>query len=372
MRPELGMIDGTHLAVLLTLTISAKVFLALPSFLAGRMGGAGWIALGVGAMVAVASLFLLLAVLARFPESGLVGAARMLAGPVIGRLLVLPLFFLFLGDTALTARQFAANFQVAVLPRTPLEPLAVVLLLLAGLTASLGLEALVRTAMLFSLVIGLFFVPLTVAALPAADVSQLFPLLGPGLPALLTQGWQDSALYDEFLILGLLAPYVRHRRELWRSGIIAIGISWLVMASVAALTVAVFATTGAARLTFPAFTLARSIILGEFVERVEAIFIFLWFLSAAIKQSATLLAAGLVLAEVFDIEQYRPLIPALTAIALSLAFVPPSLTAAAQLDFDGLRLEASVVVIGLPLLLFILTLVRPRRRETADADQTPP
>ncbi|HCC33180.1 MAG TPA: hypothetical protein DEQ28_04670 [Clostridiales bacterium] len=367
MRPELGRIDGTHLAVLLTLTISAKIFLALPSFLATRVGGAGWIALGVGALVATVSLFLVMAVLARFPDSGLVGAARALAGPVVGRLLVAPLFLLFLADTALTARQFAANFQVAVLPRTPVELLAAVLLLLAGLTVSLGLETLVRIAMLFSLVIASFFVPLAVATLPAADLGHLFPLLGPGLYPVLAQGWQDSALYDEFLILGLVAPYVRHRRELWRASTLAIGIGWLAMAAIASLTVAVFTGTGAARLTFPAFTLARSIILGEFVERVEAIFIFLWFLAAAIKQSATLMAAVLIVAQAFDIEQHRPLVPALTVLALSLAFFPPSLAAAAELDFETLRLEASMVVIGLPLLLFILTLVRRGRPRTADA-----
>lgn len=334
--------------------MSANGFLALPRFVALRAGGAGWLAMGLGALVALAGLTLLVTALARFRGQGLVGVAAEVAGPVVGRLLVLPLFLYFLADTALTGREFAENLYLALLPNTPVPVTAAVLLGLAGATASLGLETLVRAAMLWSLIIALFLVPLLASFVTLADFSNLTPLWGPGLGSLAIQGWKDSGLYPEYLLLGVVAPLVRRRQELWRAGALAIGGTWLVLASLSVLTVAVLSPEGAARLSFPVFVLARSVALGRFLERVEAVFVFLFFLALTLRKSVTLLGAAFLLAGSLDLGHHRPLVPALTVLAYGLSFVPLSVTEAAALDFTVIREVLWVLVVGLPLALLAL------------------
>jgi len=359
-----GHVDGAHVTVMLVVAIAAKVFVAFPRFLTLAAGSAGWLALAAGALIALAALALGLAAMGRFRGESMVPVCIRLAGPVLGRLLTLPVWLGFLFVTALTARQFAESFSTALLPRTPVPVISATIVVLAGLSAAAGLETLVRATMLFSLVLAFFLVALLAGTLPLADLTNLWPLLGPGLGPVALEGWKASGFYGEFFLLFLIVDAFRRRSELWRTGALAIGVGWLILSAISVLTVAVFSVPGAERLSFPIFMLARSLNIGEFVERVEALFVFLWMLTAVLKLGATLFAAVIMLAQYAGLAHFRPLVPGTGLLVYLLAAVPRSGGEAATLDFRGLREWGWTVVVGVPLVMYLLGLRRRGKEQT--------
>ena len=74
-------------------------------------------------------------------------------------------------------------------------------------------------------------------------------------------------------------------------------------------------------LSLPAFSLGRTIALGEFLERIEIIPMGAWTLSAGIKLACFLWAGAVGLAQWCGLQRYQPLVYPLSVLALSLGIL---------------------------------------------------
>jgi len=100
------------------------------------------------------------------------------------------------------------------------------------------------------------------------------------------------------------------------SGLLGIGF-FLVLITIGV--ILVFAPCEAQRLTFPTFALARVVSLGEFLERIESLFIAIWVGSVCLKIALFLYVTSLGLATVAGLKEYRPLVPFLGALNIAIS-----------------------------------------------------
>jgi hypothetical protein len=199
--------------------------------------------------------------------------------------------------------------------------------------------------------------------LPRADPFRLFPLLGHGLPSIVSGGFIFSGMAAEAIILLAFGYAFRDAKAFRSSALLSILLFGLTAALVVAVSVMVFGAPDAAQQPFPMFRLARMIYLGRFVQRMESIIVLLWFFAAAVRLSATFHAGVVTLAGALRLPYYRPLIFPVAVIVGSLALGPEDLIVVLRLDRDWMR-PLGIGVLLLPMLLLLLAIFRKKGGQT--------
>ena len=355
-----GRLGHYEAVAMLTIMMTSRIFLGLPRLMAIIGGTASWLVVTLAAMGALLGYLVLDALLARFPGLDLIQISRRLIGwltPLFGLLF----FLFFLAVTALVTRQFAETFVVGILPRTPIGVIGGLLLVLLVLASYLGLETISRLAILYAPYLLLFLLLVYALVLPNASLLNLAPVWGKGLPKIILPSLGKSSVYADLVLLGFFAPSLREPSRRRAVGLSALGATFLIFILTAVVFTLVFDYPGTTQVYFPLFQLARLVSIGEFFQRVEAVFIFLWFFAAVIAMSAAFYACAYIFCRVFSLTTHRPLLFPLAVLVYSLSLLPDSFAEAARLDGDVLRMYGWLPAFLLPAFLFGVAIIRRRK-----------
>ena len=357
---------GYHEALtLLVITLTAKIYLSFPRNMALLGDAAGWIIVLLSGIYSLVGYFFLSSLLRKYPGKNIIQISNQLGGPIVGKIIGVGFFLFFSAITSLYLRQFAESFILAILPRTPISILTIFFLVLLIYTVLLGIETLSRVAwllgpyLLTALIIILFF------SLPQASLNHLTPVLGPGPAPLLKYSIANLSIFAEIILLGIIAPLVRDRNKINRIGVIGLTVAIIINVGITTLATAVFNYAAIQKMIFPIFQLTRLIAYGEFIQRVEAVFVFLWFFWAGIQLGGLFYGTVTSFAQTFRIKNYRPLTFPLAVLIFTLSLIPTSMTEAVELNdyvFKPSLLGIYYVLgsIGLPFLLWLISLFKKR------------
>ncbi|MCR4441285.1 MAG: GerAB/ArcD/ProY family transporter [Peptococcaceae bacterium] len=304
----------------------AKAFLGYPRLLADKCLNAGWMAALLGGLAAVVFWLAISALLARFPGKSIIEINEIILGPVLGLgLNALILAYLILSSSVFL-RQFSESVIITALPESPLSSLTFLFLITVLVAAYLGLESISRNSY-----IALPFILVGVAAVLVSlytfwDVKELFPVLGAGAGPVLAYGLLGASAYGEVLLLAILAPFFSFRIKTLRTvGLISIGVVMLYFAAITAVYLMVIPVPAAAEALSPFYQLSRTIYAGRYYQRLESVFVLFWTYTAFLQLAIGLITTTLAAQAAFKLPYYRPLLPALAVLFLSLALTPASL-----------------------------------------------
>ncbi len=350
---------------LLVIMLTGKIFLSYPRNLALMGDAAGWIIVLLAGIYSLIGLYFLTSVLSKYPELNLLEIAQTVTGSIIGKIIGFVIFLFFLVLTAIYLRQFAESFILAILPHTPISVITLFFLLLLIYANILGIEILSRVAWLFGPYLVATLIAIVGFSLPQAKLDYLTPVLGPGIGKIFQNSFFEVSSFAEILLLGVIAPLIRKRDKLFGVGLYGLLLAILINMAIAAVVVMVFNFVASRSLVFPVLQLTRLISFGEFVQRVEAIFVFLWFFWAGIQLGGLFYGAVASFAQTFKIKDYRPLTFPIGVIIFAMSLIPTSMTQAVQWSgsTNGLPLLSysyTGVAFGIPLLLWLIILIRQK------------
>jgi spore germination protein KB len=353
-------IDRLGAIYLLVAMLVTKMFTAQPQMLAQKVGTSTWLVVLLAGVVGLVGYLLLYALLRRFPERSLGHITRQVLGRPVGSLFCLLYSFYFIYVVGLFLRQFEAGFKIAVLPQTPPAGLMLVLVLPVLFAAYKGMEDLARmAAYLFPLLL-LMLLLLLAGTFRLLDFRQLMPLFGNGVSTTLLMPFPLSSLFSEILTIGVMAGMLR-AKDLNRVGMGAMLGSIGLLTLITVIMHAAFPIPAVARLSYPLLELARAVQIGEFLTRVESLFVFLWFFIAALKLAAGLVSGAIFFSEMAGIADYRPLIFPLGMIAYVIAFLPTDTLTTTWLDSETIRMWTWLFSFGLPTITLGVAILRGKR-----------
>ncbi|MGE5599564.1 MAG: GerAB/ArcD/ProY family transporter [Bacteroidota bacterium] len=359
-----GHLGHRETIALLIIAIASRLFLGLPRIMATVGGTAGWLVVTIAFGAALLGFLLLDLLLARFPGDDLLGIARRIVGP-FAPAVGLILFLFLLATVSLVTREFAEIFIVGILPRTPIGVVGGLLLVLLVFASYMGLETISRLAILYAPYLLLFLSLIYVLVLPNASLLNLAPLWGSGLSRMALPGLARSAVFAEIVLLGFFAPQLRETRRRRTVGFLSLVGSYLIFLVTTLVYSMVFDYPGTTGIFFPVFQMARLISIVEFIQRIEAVFIFIWFFSAVIGMAAVFFTAAYIYARTFGLATHRPLLFPLAVVVYGLSLLPGSFSTAVRLDADYVRLYAWGPAFVLPGVLLILAVLRGQKGTNA-------
>lgn len=348
--------------ILLVIMMTGKIFLSFPRNMALHGDAAGWIIVLLAGILALVSFYFINAIIKAFPDDNLLQICNKVTGKIMGLILGIIVFLFFLVITALYLRQFAESFILAVLPRTPISIITSVFLLLLIYGTMLGIETVSRVAWFYGPYLMATLLIILAFSLPKASFQQLTPVLGPGPMDILGQSLIRAPIFSEIILLAVIAPIIRQKGKVFKIGFISLISAIAINTFITALLVMIFNYAAAQRLIFPVLQISRLISFGEFLQRVEAVFVFLWFFWAGIQLSGLFYGTVVSFAQTFRIKDYRPLIFALAVLTFTLSLIPSSMTQAVEISeltlTKPIGAMAMAVTFGLPVLLWVIIMIR--------------
>lgn len=319
----MGRVGTAELTALLTIYTGTQVFLNYPARVAEESVSAAWMVPLVSGVVALLFFWILYAALKRFPGEDLLRAAERVLGVIPSAVMALLFAAIFLLQTALVMREFTETVVTTVLPETPSAVIAFLFMGVVVYYAYKGLEGLTRMSILLAFFLGAGILLLLAMSLTWFNPHLLEPLWGRGGANILSSGLMNTSQFMNLLILAIVYPAVRRRGQFFQIGSLSIALTAILFSAVVAVFVGTFSGAPNGTVPFPLYQLARLIYLGRFVQRLEAVFVFLWTAGAVIQMGFGLWMAAYLYASVFRMPVYRPILFPFALLLLVLANLPP-------------------------------------------------
>ena len=265
------------------LTIGTSI-LVIPSGLASTAREDAWIAslFSLAVNLVMALLYIFIARL--HPGKNIFEIHEAACGKWPGKIISLLYLFYFMILTGTLLGDLGFFMSSEIMPETPIEAIQIIFLIAAVMSASMGIIALARVGeLMFPWVLFLFLL-LVLTLSPQIEWNHIKPILEDGFGPVLRAGLH-SAMYQELIVLMTFLPLVGKRKGgekalLW--GAVTGGI---VLSLIVLLSILVLGIEQTENNTFPAYALAKTINIGNTLQRVEGILITLWILTFFIKIS---------------------------------------------------------------------------------------
>lgn len=243
----------------------------------------------------------------RFPNQSLYEYCTFIIGKAgLGIGILFVWFFLHLISHSLSI--FSRFFTSTIMPETPSLFFIISLTLVAAYAVYHGIEVIGRFSEFISLILISSIIGIFLLLVKQMDLQTLNPILEKGIYPSLIGGTYASSLLVETLAFSMILPSLNDQRKIKKVFIFSIllVVPFALMITLAILTI--FGPELAKTLVFPPFSAVRIVHVGDFLERIDAIYIGIWILGMFIRVSFFYYLIVLGLSQLFHLKDYKPIV----------------------------------------------------------------
>ncbi|MNI40968.1 Spore germination protein YndE [compost metagenome] len=236
-----------------------------------------------------------------------------------GKLLTLVYLFFFLSLNGVLLGNLGFFISGEVMPETPPEVVQIIFMISAVISARKGLIILARMGeLIFPWVLFLLLI-LILALIPQINWDYIKPVLEDGWMPVLQAGMQ-SAIFQELIVLMVFLPAVKQAEKGERALFWGTAVGDLVLTAIVLLSVLVLGIEQTENSTFPAYALAKTINIGNILQRVEGILITIWIMTYFIKMSVLYQSVLQGLRTMFKLKRQNHLVYPLAVLIIIIAW----------------------------------------------------
>jgi len=361
-----GKFGSQEAICLMTATITIKVFYTSPSIVSGIVGTAGWYMTLISAAIAAIGFSFLYLLLKRFPGKDIIEIFEITLGRFYGFILSAMLALLMILIAVIRAREFTQVLKVNVLPLTPTTFILIIFIGAVVIQNFLGLEVMARFSKLifYAMLFGFFIV--LILGQQNYSIHRLFPILGYGLDKTIYHGIIRSSAYGEVIILGVFSASLQGNKYIKKAGYISIILSsFFISIGLLAFNLT-FPYYIATEVTSPMYEMATLIDYGEFLQRIEPIFLFIWSIGSLLSVSVVFYSFVSIYCKMFRIQDTKPVILSASIIVFTLAITKESISDVTFRNVQNLR-DYGGLFFYIPPIISLISAKLRKKRGTKDA-----
>lgn len=314
---KIGPSEAAALAINL---VGVNAFLGYPRVVIELGATAAWLVVLISGFAGIGAWLIIAALLDRFPGKSLMAISELVLGPVGGMIANIIFFFYIMITNGILLRLFSEAIILTTLPEAPISSLSFLFIIPVWLAAYLGLEAVSRSAYISFPFISAGVAAVLLALYPHWNPLMLLPLLGEGIFPVVKYGFLSSTVFGEIFILAVLNPFFAFSgKKLKAAGIFSLVYVMVFFILIVNVYLMTFPYPTSLEYLVPFYQMARTIYLGRYFQRVEAVFVIFWTFSAFLRLALGVIVAAHILQDAFKLPYYRPLLPSLCILIFSLA-----------------------------------------------------
>ncbi|MCC2684341.1 MAG: spore germination protein [Paenibacillaceae bacterium] len=352
-------LSGSQLVWIIVTEVVAIIWINItPAVLISKQDS--WISILVAGCIGAALTFLVVHLSMLHPHQTLAQFSRALLGKWLGRLIVLPYLFAWYTLSAYLLRGFPDFLKPILIDRTPLW---IIMLLLLGLMVYLPYSTGITGIGRFCEIVGPIMVfVLVISFIINAGNANWHHLL----PVYADTGWENIVKVSirpaywfagPFTLLVIVA-FMKNPRKALQKSMIGIGITVVMAVTATLMVLMIFGPNLAAKIRFSYFIYVRTIDILDFVQNLDIFVIFIWVFGVTAQLSLYLFVATYETAQLFQVKNWRKIIWFSIPGIFIMAILIPDETIIAAYDKLWVSVIFPVCGIGIPLLLWLVTVIK--------------
>lgn len=279
---------------------------------------------------------------------------------ILGILFII--FFIFL--SSINLRYFANSLKVIYFNTSPLVYILLFFLVPALFINKYGLRAISGVNLVFLPIIIASFIFLLISSYETFTMVRIFPILGEGFNKTFLTGATNIFSFTGLAYIYFLPALLKDSKDFKKVSVISVVITALcLLLSVLSLLMAFPAITKTDE-TLSVYLLTRLVELGDFLERLDALFIFIWIIAHISFLSLTFFYILKIFQKVTRIEDSRTLTSSLGLIVLGSALIFKDI---AELKFIAryfLKYSTVILIFGICFVVLIWGNIKYKKKSS--------
>ncbi|WP_143765036.1 GerAB/ArcD/ProY family transporter [Paenibacillus odorifer] len=305
---EKGKISTRQLTILVMFLTIGDSILVIPPSTSHYARQNAWISALIGMIVGLLAIYMYSKFVKLYPKLTLIEAIQKAFGKWIGTILSFLTLMYFLIVTVGSMRELSEFVTSEILPRTPIPAVLILFMVIVIMATRLGIEVIGRAGEIFTPMIIILFLILTVAIIPQMEIVRLLPILEDGIKPVLRGSISITAYtFIEPVVFLMFLPYVNQQQKITKGLLQGCFLGGIIIFLTVTISILVLGPDLTTRDIYPSYNIARRISVGGFFERVEAMIALLWMLTLFIEVTLYFYAFVLGLSQLFKLKEYRVL-----------------------------------------------------------------
>lgn len=313
-----------QLTLLASNLLITKMIFAFPRFLFKTSGNAAWIQ---AIYMSLLAYILFSASVCFFRSTGnrsILQLAESIGKAPLKILVSLIVATIIVTNVSTEIRTFAESVKIILLPKTKIEFIMIFFAFTVSLGALSGFGSLATVNALFFPFCLFFLGVLVVMLFPSYSINNIFPVFGTGVKDIFIDSFKDMYCFTDLIVLNLLLPYCKDIEIVKTSGRRAIFIAGSILTLICLAYGLSYPYPYSAEFLLIPYQLSRMVRAGEYFQRFEALFEFVWTVTQLLYSAIYVVILCNVFSNTFKLRSYKALIPCVVSALCLLAFLPDS------------------------------------------------
>jgi len=316
-RIQFGSWEATALMVNL---VFAHVMLIFPRDMVKFGGSASWMIPIIITLIALGYFATVLKLYKNIGSLDLIDISARIGGRTLKVIVGLMITVFLILTVSIFLGGFSQTLKIISLDKSPIEYVEALFFIGMIAAAYYGIEVVARINSFLVPVVIIGFILITIGVIPAFNINNLFPILGEGYASIAKGSISMLSAFASFIILFLMVPFFK-KKYLKRVGFSYIIVSGLLLVWATLSFILVFPYEVAVDKKIPIYQMARHIEFGNYVQRIESIFVFICSICVLLFLCVVFTFVIYVFTKTFDLKKSRPLILPMAIIVFSLALL---------------------------------------------------
>lgn len=317
-------LNQKQLLLLMCNLLITKMTFSFPRYLFKTSGNAAWIQAIYMSLFAYILFSLSVMFYKRTGNRSIIQLSEAIGKTPLKIAVSLIVAFIIVIHTTTEMRTFLESAKIILLPKTKIEYLFIFFGVTVVIGVFCGFNALTTINALFFPFCLFFLGMLVVFLIPTYNINNIFPVFGTGIKNVFANGLLDMHCFSDLLALNILLPYIGDIKTAKVCGTRSIIISGLALTVICLAYALTYPYPYSAEFLLIPYQLSRMVRAGEYFQRFEALFEFVWTLTHLLYSAIYVYILCLVLQNSFKLRFGKNLIPCVTVLLLLLSFIPSS------------------------------------------------
>lgn len=354
--------NGQLKALIITANIGVGI-LSLPSSIADIMNNAGWIAIVLGGLATLPFVYIMNKLAEMYRGRIFYEYGKEVVGNILFKIFNVVYLTYFLVFLAFVVRIFGEVIEAYLLQNTPIEVIILTMLLVTSYIGRSDIKSISRMAFLILYIIAISTIIFVILSLPTLDLTNLFPAFKFDIKDIPKGVSTVFFSYVGFEIILIALAYVEDSKSTLKFSFLGIFYTILIYITTFFITLSQFGIHELKKQIWPSISIMREIELpGFFIENLDGIMMASWVLVVFATMGPLMYASGVVLSNLFNTRKHNFFVLPLVTIVMIIALIPESLTQVYSTMDMIVRYLAIFAIIIAPTILFIVSLLKRRKR----------
>lgn len=313
-------------------------------------------------LVAIIFTFLVCKLFKIFNNKDLLDISHFLGGHILKTIVgvIYIIFFIFI--TSILLRYFAEALKSIYFKDTPIIFILLAFLIPPIIINKFGLNTISKVALFFIPILLFSLVFLIYVTLGNFDTSQIFPVLGYGVNETFFSGLSNIFAFGGLAYIYFLNPLLKDTKDFKKISIISIVISALFLFLSVSSLLMVLPFIVSTEEVLSIYILTKTVELGRFLQRIDAVFIFFWIFATLCYISINLFYILNIFKKITKIQHSKEMSYASALIILSVSLLTKNIAEIKYLETIVYKYFTIILVFGISFVILLFANIKHKRK----------